>query len=130
MAFVLSTAVTHKRYVSRMLMPDAWALERPNQSADDGQGGRTTTWTAVASGTGAAGTGCRLIPAGYQAREQILAERPQAIGAWTIFLPHGTPVQAQDRVVIDSRHFYLTGAGAGDSDSWSIYVQVGAAEVQ
>ena len=129
MAFDLSTAVTHKRRIARMLMPDSWALERPGTPVDDGQGGYTTPWAVVASGTGASDTGCRLIPAGYQAREQILAERPQAIGAWTIFLPHGTPVRAQDRVVIDGRYFYLTGAGAGDSDSWAIYVQVGAAEV-
>jgi hypothetical protein len=130
MVFDLSTAVVHKRSVAQMLMPDDWTLERPGQTVDDGQGGYTTTWIAVTSGTGIAGTGCRLLPAGYQAREQIMQERPTAIGAWTVYLPIGTLVQTQDRLVIDGRSFYLTGAGAGDSDSWAIYVQVGAAEVR
>jgi hypothetical protein len=110
--------------------PDDWILEAPGTPVDDGQGGAVVPWTTVTSGTAAAGTGCRLLPAGYQAREQIMQERPTAIGAWTVYLPIGTPVQTQDRLVIDGRSFYLTGAGAGDSDSWAIYVQVGAAEVR
>lgn len=110
--------------------PDDWILETPGTPVDDGQGGYVVPWTTVTSGTAAAGTGARIEPAGYQAREQILAERPTAIGAWTISLPIGTPVAAHHRIIINGRSFYLTGPGSGGADSWAIHVQVGAAEVQ
>ena len=128
MAFDLTAVVNHKRRVAQMLMPDDWVLERPNQNADDGQGGRTTVWETVASGTGAANTGARLLPAGYQAREEIMREQPTAIGAWTIFLPQGTAVQSRDRVVIGGRRFYVSGMGG--PHAWDLYLQIAAAEVQ
>lgn len=110
------------------LMPETWVLENPNQNADDGQGGRTTVWETVASGSAAAGTGARLMPAGYQAREQIMHERPTAIGAWTITLPRGTAVEPQHRIVINGRSFYV--AGQGGPHTWDTAIQVAAAEVK
>jgi hypothetical protein len=110
--------------------PDDWILEAPGTPVDDGQGGAVVPWTTVTSGTAAAGTGARIEPAGYQAREQIMQERPTAIGAWTIYLPIGTPVAPHYRVLINGRSLYLTGPGSGGADAWAIHVQVGAAEVR
>lgn len=121
--------ISDLRALSLEFLPDDWQLQAP-ASVDDSQGGYVTTWTTIASGSAATKNGGRLEPAGYQAREQILAERPQAIGAYTILLPHGTPVEAHHRVVMGGRSFYLTGSTPDAIDSWSVYVQVGAAEVR
>jgi hypothetical protein len=122
-AYVAMLRGVHQQY-----LPESWTLENPGPPVDDDQGGYVTPWTVVDSGSAAAGTGARLIPAGYQAREEILQERPAAIGAWTITLPAGTPVQPDNRIVINGRYFYVTGTGG--PHTWDTAVQVGAAEVR
>lgn len=119
--------VTNLRRQATRLMPESWSISRPVY-APDGQGGRRVTgYTTPASGSAAANTGARLMPAGTQAAERILAERPAAIGAWTITLPQGTDVRPDDRIIIRSRSFEVTGIGG--SHTWDVAVQVAAAEV-
>lgn len=119
--------LTNLRRQSQRVAPESWSISRPVY-ASDGQGGRRVTgYTTPASGSAATGTGARLMPAGTQAAERILAERPVAIGAWTITLPQGTDVRPDDRIIIRSRSFEVTGIGG--SHTWDVAVQVAAAEV-
>jgi hypothetical protein len=126
---ILSTGdIADLQRVAREAMAESWTLENPGTPVDDGQGGYVTPWTAVTSGSAATDTGALLMPAGYQAREQIMQERPAAIGAWVITLPAGTPVQPDNRIVINGRYFYVTGVGG--PHTWDTTLQVPAAEVR
>lgn len=90
--------LTLMRAQAQVLMPESWSLVHPTD-VNDAQGS-SQVWNVAASGTLAAGTGGRLMPAGYQAAEQVQASRPGAAQAWTITLPAGTAVYPQDRVII------------------------------
>jgi len=70
-------------------------------NATDGQGGSTPTWaTATTMGRLAAGGGVS---------EQALAEALGSRTAWTVWLPYGTAVTAQNRIVIAGRTFEVLG---------------------
>lgn len=128
------------RRTSQLLMPESWSLVHPTSTSTSE--GTTTTWAVSASGTQAAGTGARLMPAGYQASEVILAGRPGAMGAWIITLPAGEDPQPQDRIIIGtaltvaatvtdfdaySRVFEVVGDSAGHT--WEAATKVAAVEV-
>jgi len=86
------------RAQAQQLAPESWSLVHPTD-VNDAQGS-SQAWAVAASGTLAAGTGGRLMPAGYQASEQVIAARPSAAQTWTITLPAGTVVYPQDRIII------------------------------
>jgi hypothetical protein len=128
------------RRTSQLLMPESWSLVHPTEVSTSE--GTTQTWAVTASGTRAAGTGGRLMPAGYQASEVILAGRPGALGAWIITLPAGEDPQPQDRIIIGtaltvgasvadfavySRVFEVVGDSAGHT--FESAVKVSAVEV-
>lgn len=92
------TDLSAMREQAQALMPETWALLR--KTVTEGDLGDTTVWTVTAGGTGATGSGCRLMPAGYQAAQFILAQRPGAANSWTVSLPYGTAPTDTDKLLI------------------------------
>lgn len=97
------------RRTVQLLMPESWTLQRPVVVSDN-QGGQTTTYTTVASGSLATSNGARLAPAGYQANERVIAERLGTTDLWRVTLPQGTDARGNDQIVIGgTRTFQIVG---------------------
>jgi len=101
MTMLLSTNdLTRMRAILNRTLPDTATIERDTLGSD-GSGGQTVTSTAT---TGP--FACRVaMPSG---REEVIAGRLDAVGIWTITLPAGTDVKAQDRILVGSRTFEVT----------------------
>lgn len=107
MTMLLSAAeLASMRATLNRTLPDTATIQR-NTLQSDGSGG-----TEVASTATTGPFACRVaIPAvtgTRSGREEVIAGRLDAVGIWTITLPAGTDVKAQDRIIVGSRTFEVT----------------------
>jgi head-tail adaptor len=99
MSLLLSDAqIASMRTTLERTLPDTAVIQRPTQVSDGG-GGYTETWPTVAT------VACRVAqPSGG---EQVIADKLDAVGTWTITLPALTDVAAADKIMVGSRIFMV-----------------------
>lgn len=90
------------------LMPDSAQIRR-STSTPDGLGGSTSTPATVAT------VACSVEPSGNTSEERAIAERIQATVLWTITVPVGTSVQADDDILIAGKTYHVVAPLSGSS---------------
>jgi head-tail adaptor len=83
-------------------LPDTAQVRRATR-VSDGMGGTIDTWTTIAT------VACRVSPSNTTPTEPAIANQVQDRVLWTLTLPAGTNVRADDRVVVGSRTFEVLG---------------------
>ena len=79
----------------------------------DGSGGQSVSW-----GTATASVACRLDPA--RGREMEIGGQTQPFYGFILTLPHGTSVNAQHRISLNSETFAVVSTDTGKSWSASV----------
>ncbi len=93
------SVLTRRR--ARLYMPNTAVIQRA-ALADDGEGGQTETWSAVAGGT----VDARIDPlSGSGDRIEIEALKESTLQPYRLSLEWGAPLQDGDRVVINSETY-------------------------
>ncbi len=106
---MLSAAeLTAMRAVAALTLTET-ALVKRRVLTTDSAGGQTATWPSTT-----VTTTCRVAPSRTPV-EQILADRVAAVQGWTVTLPYGTDVRAQDRLYVGSRVFEVIGVLAAET---------------
>lgn len=87
-------------------LPDT-ATRLVKTQADDGQGGRTTTYPAGAS------FACKIEPNGRDPREDVQGGAARSSARWVALVPADTVVNAGDRLLCGGRTYHVLGALVG-----------------
>lgn len=101
-------------------LPDTATVSRKTITSD-GAGGQTEAWADASSYS------CRAKPASRQATERVIALRPSAVSAWTIYLPAGADVKPVDRLRVGSTTYEVV---AVSTRSWEIGRQADCVVIQ
>lgn len=103
------------------LSPDSIQIQRPTP-AIGASGGVARTWSAVATVAGH-----RQVSATRTRESSNAATRPIASSQWDIYLPVGTDVRAQDRLIAGGVTYEVEAVAA--PDSLAAYLLIHASEV-
>lgn len=97
-----SDELAQLRSLQEDTMPDTCVVKR--KTVTDTDGVRAGTWSTLTT------TVCRIRRSGKEPQERAIAERLGVVAAYTIALPYGTDVTAQDRLEAQGRVFEVAGA--------------------